>query len=80
MLLSIEYLKWHIFLLLARLRRNRDVQAGLLFALTGRAVLTAVGTGTDLGWPHLGHQHLASSVVPARQFANRPSVVLDTFG
>jgi hypothetical protein len=33
-LLSIEYLTWHIFLLLARLRRNRDVQAGVPFALT----------------------------------------------
>ena len=80
MLLSIEYLTWHIFLLLGRLRRNRAVKAALPFALTGRASLTAVGTGMDLGWPYLARQHLALSVVPARQFTNRPSVGLDTFG
>ncbi len=34
-LLSIEYLTWHIFLLLVRLRRNRAVKAALPFALTG---------------------------------------------
>jgi hypothetical protein len=71
---------WHIFLLLARLRRICGVQTAPLFALTGWVVSSAVAAGIEPGWPHLARQYLASSVVPARQFANRPSVVLDTFG
>jgi hypothetical protein len=63
-----------------RYAHDRSGQVALVFAISTVALLTAVGSGLDLGRAYLTRQQLSATVALTCQYANRPSVAQVAFG
>jgi hypothetical protein len=59
---------------------DRRGQVAIVFAMSTLALLTAIGSGVDLGRAYLAREQLSATAALTCQYANRPSVAQVAFG